>query len=189
MNLSTVTAIPCMACLLLCLSCQNEPNPTIEPLSDEQISSNLLTMGGIDGSIDPQHLIGEWNLVKFAYTADGKEISNITTVSGGWLKILFAPTPVEHCVSDRWMLHCTNTMNYTCSISGNFIELEGRGSTYIHVPLPNIEIDAERAFANAYSFVINGNELIIHFKRIDDKKTLSNCVAIENKNLIIFQKR
>ena len=54
---------------------------TTELLSDEQISSNLLLMGDDDGSVDPALLIGEWNIVKFAYTADGNKISNITDIT------------------------------------------------------------------------------------------------------------
>ncbi|MDR2586493.1 MAG: hypothetical protein LBC84_09835, partial [Prevotellaceae bacterium] len=73
--------IPCIACLLLCLSCQNNNETLIEPLSDEEILSNLLTMKGIVESVYPELLIGEWELVEFAYTADGKSISNERTIS------------------------------------------------------------------------------------------------------------
>ena len=179
-------AIPCIVCLLFCLSCQNKFD---EMLSDEQISSNLLTMGDIGGSIDPELLIGEWEFVKFAYTADGKKISNAITVLGGRLTIPIAPTPVEDDGSERWGLHCVNSMGFICSISDNLIDLSLRGSTYIYVLSPHIEYDLIYAFTNAYSFVINGNELIIHFKKVEDRNLLSNCTAIENKNLIIFKKR
>ena len=47
-----------------------------EKLPEELISNNLITMG----RIDPELLIGGWNITKFAYTTDGEKISNNTDI-------------------------------------------------------------------------------------------------------------
>ena len=154
--------------ILLCWSCQNKG----QLLSDEQISINLLK----SGEADTELLIGKWELVKFAYTADGKKISNVATVSGDSLSI-----PAEY-------LWYVSESTYTCSISGNLIEL-ALSSTSIDVEPPHIKYDVMFALSCAYSFVIKGDELIIYFKRVEDEKLLSSCTVIENKNLIIFKKR
>jgi len=125
----------------------------------------------------------------FAYTEDGNKISNINNVSGGGLIIPIAPTPVDNNVEERWTLQSWNTLLYTCSISGNLIELKLCGSTYVNVPSPHIEYDFTLALSNAYSFVIKGNELFIYFKKVENKDLLSNCTVIENKNLLILKKR
>ena len=57
------------------LLCEEEDEQA-EPLSDEQISSNLV----IDGDIDPSLLVGEWNLTRFARTTDGIKISNCADI-------------------------------------------------------------------------------------------------------------
>jgi len=46
----------------------------------ELISSNLLRIDGVEGFIDPALLVGQWNVVKFAYTANGNKISNVTDI-------------------------------------------------------------------------------------------------------------
>ena len=169
------------------VGCNNDDDEAaqVQQLSDEQITLNLIEYADAGAGINPELLIGEWDVVKFAYTADGKEISNVATVSGAWLKI-----PVEFNLGEEaWLLHCLNSAFYACSISGNLIEFEPLGSTYIYVPTPHLEFDMEFALDNAYSFVIKGNELIIYFKKIDDKDSLSKCTVIKNKNLLIFKKR
>jgi len=65
-----------LSLIMATISCHNEN----EQLSDEQISSNLLRIGGVEGSIDPALLVGQWNVVKFAYTTDGKKITNVTDI-------------------------------------------------------------------------------------------------------------
>jgi len=79
-NLSVMKSIIFILSMMMSLlfwSCQNDP------LSDEQITFNLSE----NGKNDPELLVGEWDAIAFAYTADGKRISDRTAISKGWLKI------------------------------------------------------------------------------------------------------
>ena len=154
---------------ILCVTCQskNEANQT---LSDEQISFNLSK----DGKIDPTLLIGEWNLVKFAHTTDGKKTSDVVDISRGRLIIPFAPTPIEKNEDERWRLDHSNSNWFICSLNENLIKLELRGSTYM-LGTPE-EDEIVNAFINAYSFVIKDEKLIIYF------------AGVENKNLLILKR-
>jgi len=181
--MKTVKFIIPLFIILLCWSCQSDADD--QQLSDEMISLNLAE----NGKADRELLIGDWDLVSFAYTKDGKKMSNVTAVSGGRLSVPFAPTPADHHPSERWRLGCINSIWFICSISGNNIELELRGTTFAGVPTPHLEHDITFAFANANSFAIKNDELIIFFKMVKDKDLLSFCTVIENKNLIIFKKR
>ena len=155
-----------------------------EPLSDEIISFNLSE----SGKIDPELLIGEWEAIKFAYTADGNKISDVVEITDGWLTIPVATTPIVDDGTGQWVLCVVNAIMYSSSIEGNFIELLRKGSTYVYVVSPHLEYDLEYAFDNAYSFVIKGNELIIYFRKTEDKEILSHCTVIKNKNLLILKK-
>ena len=162
-------------------SCQHEA----DQLSDEQISINL----SIGGEINPELLIGEWDCSKFAYTADGIKISNVAAVSSGFLTIPTTSTPIDDDGAGRWGLSVINSMGFIYSLEGNRIELKQRGSTYIYVFSPHEEFDLISALNNAYSFVIKGNELMIHFQKVEDKEELSYCTVIKDKNLLILKKR
>jgi len=178
----------CAVCTLFCWSCQNRneaDQPLPEPLSDEEISFNLSE----NGKTDPDLLIGEWDAIAFAYTVDGKRISNRTAISKGRLKIPVAITVIDDDGKGLWELSVVNTSMYACSLSGNLIELTFCRSTYIYVPPLHIENDLTIALVTACSFVIKGNELIIYFTKVEDKDLLPNCLVIENKNLLIFKKR
>jgi len=159
-------------------------------LSDEQISTNLLTLGGINGSIDPELLVGEWEFIKFAYTADGKIISNEKTISK--LSVVNHPhTKIMKILNDDPMQYISEAIpdlsgpwvfmnNYLFySISNNLMNFSRLSDHSYAIDLHVTDEGKEvlNALKAAYSFVIKGNELIIHFKRI------------ENKNLIILQKR
>lgn len=199
MSFVTLLAIPCMACLLFCLSCQNQDKPDetwIEPLSDEQISSNLLTIG----RIDHKHLIGKWDIVKFAYTADGKKISNVANIPKDevfeWikpeLKIPDPPlTPPEWVedISVLWQLNACNGSTLTCSLSGNLIHLKHYSGTKINCP-NSVENDIVFALSNAYSFVIRGNELIVYFTGLEklDITHKQQFKNLKNHNLVILRK-
>ena len=190
----------CIVCLLLSWSCQNRGEPDLpKPLSDELISFNLSE----NGKTDPELLIGEWDAVAFAYTTDGNKISNRIaipsqsawtedgkpiTIPGARLTIPSTAAWIDDDGTDLWDLRVLNTIWYTCSISGNLIELICHASTCINVVTPHIECDMNVSFGNAKSYVIKGNELIIYFTRIDDKDLLSHCTIIENKNLLILKK-
>jgi len=51
-------------------------NVDTDLLTDEEISFNLLETG----KIDPALLIGEWNIIKFAYTSNGHRIRNVVDI-------------------------------------------------------------------------------------------------------------
>jgi hypothetical protein len=144
-------------------------NEADQPLSDEQIAFNLSN----NGENDPALLVGEWDCVKFAYTADGNKVSDVTEITKGRLEIPI----VNHESGNQWVLHCVNSIWFDYSISNNLIELTLRGSTYVYVQPPHEEYDITTALMNAYSFVIKGNELIIYF------------TGVENKNLLILKKQ
>ena len=120
----------------------------------------------VNKEIDPALLIGEWDCVKFAYTEDGKTISDVAAISRGHLEIPFAPTPVENNPEDRWSFHHTyNTSYFICSISGNLIELKLDGYSFAAF-LPE-ELAIIFALENAYSFAVKDDELMIYFAKGD----------------------
>ena len=81
MNVLSVISILCVACLVFFLSCQNKSDHAlIESSMDKLDSSDFLAMGDIYGSIDYELLIGEWELLKFAYTADGNLFSDMVDI-------------------------------------------------------------------------------------------------------------
>ena len=167
-------------------------SPLQEPLSDEHISFNLSK----NGKIDPELLIGQWDCVQFAYTADGNRISNVAAISltpptRCMLTIPFAPTPIPtpEEASYYWTLVVRNVMSYICSIEGNFIELFLYTAYGAGLPIPHLEYDLRNALKDAKSFVVIGNELIIYFPEIEDENILFRCTLIQNKNLLILKKR
>jgi len=187
----------CVFCTLLSWSCINIGNPNLpEPLSDEQISINLSE----NGKSDPELLIGVWDAIAFAYTAEGKRMSNRTAISKGRLIIPKQPfiEKIEDIEDDwekvlnfRWHFSYVNSYGFFCLFSaGNEIELIKRGSTYIYPIPPNLEYDLICALTATISFVINGNELIFYFPKIEDNDLFSYFTVIEkNKtNLLIFKK-
>jgi len=191
----------CVVFALLSWSCQNrgeaEP-PLPEPLSNELISFNLSEIG----ETDPALLIGEWDAIAFAYTADGNKILNRTAISKGKLTIPNAPfiesvEEIEDILNDserdlnsRWHFSCMNWYGFFClPLGGNVIENIPRGSSYMYVKPPHLEYDLTFALTATRSFVIKDNELIFYFPKIKDKDLLSHCTVIENKNLLIFKKQ
>ena len=159
-------------------SCQNDS------LSDEQIAFNLSKKG----KNDPDLLVGEWDAISFAYTADGKKITDRTAISNVTLIIPSKYKFSDYNGTDLWELNVSNIIWYTCLISDNLINLTFVSNTYKLVAPPHVEYDFRNALANECSFVINGNELILHFPKIEDKDILSCCTVIKNKNLLIFKK-
>ena len=187
----------CIVYTLLSWSCQNKNE--VDLLSDEQISFNLSQ----NGKTDPELLIGEWDAVKFAYTADGHRISDVVKISSAQLEIPVAPTYFEcdvynpengvYTASETWKLYVINGSAWVCSLSGNSIKVSFCGQTKRGVPCPHEEWDIFRAFYNAYSFVIKGNELIIFFiEDVDgffgDVSKPCSIVGGKKMNLIIFKK-
>jgi len=183
-----------IACTALCVvtllvwSCQNDA----EPLSDDQISINLSKKG----KNDPKLLIGVWEAVKFAYTADGKKISDVVNIESVILKVPCVP-PSPDCMVDyteQWWLFCANFGIWNCSLSGNSINLKYCVGTNAGSGCPHEEVDMYNALTNAYSFVIKGNELMIFFTGGEYHPFYvhaKHCsIAGEKKtNIIIFEKR
>jgi len=136
------------------------------------ISLNLAKQGSCDTVL----LCGTWDIVAFAYTEDGNNISNITAISKGRLSVPVAITPIKNDPSNRWQLLHSNYNWYICSILNYFIKFQLRGSTYAYAPPEEVEIMI--ALTNAFSFVLKdkGKELVIYFK------------GDENKNLLILEK-
>jgi len=139
------------------------------------IASNLLKKG----SADTTFLIGKWDVVKLAYTANGNEISDVTAISKAILTIPIAITPIENYLQDRWKLDCVNSIWFVSSLSDNLIELAMCGSTFVYVPDEHEENHIVSALTNAYSFVIIDDELIIYFIGIEDR----NLLILKNNKL------
>lgn len=156
------------------MGCNNNDDEIVQQLTDEQISLNLLNMEGIVGDIDTELLIGEWELVKFAYTANGNKIMDVAE----------KPYKSIFCISDyinelgvpTWGFSCMSEFRVEYLIlPPNLINLSVFQVSYEWADAP--EQDAiVSALNNAYSFVIKGNELIIYF------------TGDKNKNLLIFKK-
>jgi hypothetical protein len=175
-------------------SCENI-NEADQPLSDEQIAFNLSN----SGENDPALLIGEWDCVKFAYTADGNNVSDVVKITSSVLVIQVAATSSECEVYDlatgmyrqleMWRLHCINSSGWLCSLSGNSIKFTFCGGTKIGVPIPHEEWDIEWAFHNAHSFVIKGNELMIFFTGDEGDKKFTSVAGNKKINLLILKKQ
>jgi len=149
-----------------------EENPDV-------IAANLLKQG----AADPELLLGEWNFIRFAYTKDGKEISDRNTLGEGTpipqLEISSTATLIENeMLKMVWRLWFINSYRFHYSLKSNIIKFESCDRTYVYSPkYDHIEREIDAAFCNAYSFVIKDNKLIIYFKKGEDK------------NLLILEKR
>ena len=168
-----VVAILCVVYTLFCWSCQNKSEADL-PLSDEIISSNLSE----SGKIDPELLIGEWDCIKFAYTADGNKISNVANISNCQVTVADAILwhEDEELLDHEFSVYF-KVCSYPYSRSGNKIKIihEKIACFAINVPWTNVELEVSNSLKNANSFVIKGNELIIHF------------TGVKNKNLLILK--
>lgn len=144
--------------------------------------------------IDTEFLIGEWNIVKFAYTADGNKISDVAAITNVRLVIqtITGNNPVRcnlniEDIDLELSLSCVNWTGAYVSLSGNFINITHCGSTYLYAIPPHEEYDITFALLNAYSFIIRGDELILYFQG-DDKDWRNSFLIKENKNLLILKK-
>jgi len=180
-RLFNLTVASIMMLTIACFSaCEKEPK------DEHTIASNLAKKG----KTDPKLLIGEWEFVGFAYTADGKRVSKVKDV----LKVVTDDFPYSKVIvirdddptqyisdaslglSGPWSFL---NYNHFYSISGNLINFS-RFSDMMYQSLLHITdegYDVLDALKNTYSFVIKGKELIIHF------------TGVEDKNLLILKKR
>jgi hypothetical protein len=124
-------------------------------------------------NIDPM-LIGEWSIIKFAYTVDENNISNEVIISNCTASTVNVYNTVDYDFSMYFKI-----CNYAYSISGERIKyIQEKSSCWqVIVPWTNCEMEIANALQNAYKFVIKGNELVIYFTGSD------------NKNLLILKKR
>jgi len=158
-------------CLMGVVACKNN-----EPKDKQMIASNLLRKGSLDVNL----IVGEWNCIKFAYTTDGNKISSVANISNCVVNIgdaSFCGTTDDelpsHNLSVYFKICCfpylqsSNIINFIQDKSACFAILE---------PYTDDEIEVDKALRNAYSFIIRGDELIIHF------------IGVKNKNLLILKK-
>ena len=124
-------------------------------------------------------LVGEWELVKFAYTLDGKKFLNESIIS----KHTNSTINISDAIDSEWTSHNLSiyfkVCNYAYLKSGNLIQYnqEMTACYSILVPWIDDEIKVSNALQNAYKFSIKGNELMIYF------------TGENNKNVLIFKKR
>ena len=146
-----------------------------ELLSDELISSNLSK----DGKTDPELLIGEWDAIKFAYTADGNSISSVSKISNCAVNIRNSFSLTD----DEWPGYDISVVFKFCSypyaISSEYLNyiVEKSACYAILIQYTDDEIEVDYALKNAYSFAIKDNELTIYF------------TGVKNNNLLILKKR
>jgi len=160
-------------------SCLNEGYEKLsEQLSIQQIEQISINLS-IDGEINPELLIGEWECNKFAYTAEGINISRETDISDCVVNIrdTYLVTDEKFIEYDIAVYFKNYLLPY--SIIDNRIKyiLEKSACYPILEPYTNDELEVENALQNTYSFIIKGNELMIYF------------TGVKNKNLLILKKR
>jgi len=159
----------------LCITgCRDEK---VQEENPEIIAANLLKQGTADINLLP----GKWNIIKFAYTKDGNEISdkNAIIYSDFQLHPYFI-IPDE--ISNEWFFQFVNQHLWECSITRNLISYSSiKSITYIYI-IEGTEThktykELILSLKKSYSFVIRGNELIIYYQ------------GSEGKNLLILEKQ
>ena len=154
---------------------QDSDDDEVQPLSHDEISSNLLKMG----SADLELLVGEWECVRVAYTADGNEISNVATLSKCQIEIgltdgWFFDPPLDTANINLYIFLKVYIFYY--STPGNRLICNENLFTYlVNLPWSDNEIEVKNILMNTYSFVMKGDELIIYF------------TGVKNKNLLILR--
>ena len=186
--------ILCIAWMFLFWSCRNKneaDDQLPEPLSDELISLNL-SENGVNAT---DLLIGEWEINSFAYTADGRKISKVTSISnvavGMTLNHIYMSVPIEEFLisnhaSEPWLCmydlssilifdFAYSSLLY--SLSENLMNYITRYSPWtISVSFTEDGKDVINALMHAYSFVVKGDQLMIQF------------TGVEKRNLLILTK-
>jgi hypothetical protein len=146
-----------------------------------------------NGSIDPELLFRGWVLTKFAYTADGKKISNVVAITDlGVGTTLYLPISddsywdredlirsfaLTDLPSGLIVFFHFYPMDFLCSITDNLITYHA-DCQFIKAGINYSDQgwDVYKALQNIYSFVVKDNELIIDF------------TGDENKNLLFLKK-
>ena len=156
-------------------------------LSKEEIADNLAKKGKNSADL----LVGEWRLIKFAFTSDGKKISKEISVSQRTIlkvpsEFIFTNDEFDETV--WWSIGVINTCWFFCSIEENLIKMESKKASLVYVEPPHLEFGVFNALSEAYSYIIRGDELLIHYSFIEDEHKLSTYPLLKNKNLLIFKK-
>jgi hypothetical protein len=172
----------------------------IDPiLSDDEITFNLSQ----NGSNDPDLLIGIWELVEFAYTADGKKITNSRAIADVTLSfperykfirisdddsLMYNPTHLFDCDDvplgvTRWFTFVTNYLFYI--ISADLITYWCGYAYLVDRHITDEGYNVLSALRNAYSFVSKDNELIVYFKHKEDPRYFD---FKGDENLLILKK-
>ena len=193
-KLKNITMLATIAMVLVggLASCEKKENTEPELTFDDLIALNLSKKG----SYDPELLIGTWDIIRFAYTVDGIEISDIadlltSKITGQprkfTLRIPFAPTPTENTWENLWLLAGGGRLMYsTCTLSNNLITLTIRPQSGAFGPWDLEGHLVGIALLSSYSFVIIGDKLIIHF--VAPEYHLEKYFR-ENTNLLILKKQ
>jgi len=162
---------------IVCWSCQSAMDG--KEMDIELVVKNL----SINGNNDPALLIGEWELFKFAYTANGEKISNERDIAD--LALLWGDKVLRISYEDPLQyikdappdlfgpFYILNSYHFY-SISDNKMTFSKYSdSTFgIDIHITDEGFNVLNALKNTYSFVIQGNELIIYFTGMEDRNLL-----------------
>jgi len=156
--------------VLVFVSCNNIDNNMQDSLTQEIIASNLSKKG----DSNPELLIGGWDCVKFAYTADGKKFTHTRNISSNYG---ISMSDFFSYDDERLGVVMFACCGYHYSRINNLINYIKSDCFAVLIPLTDDDLLIYEALKSTYCFVTKGNELIIHF------------TGIENKNLLILKKR
>jgi hypothetical protein len=165
---------------------ENSQNVGEIPQNEEELQAIFGTYAANlsrQGSNDPNHLIGKWIFKKFAYTADGNEISDLIDIYP--LDFIDMPDNVKARLhywtlsipdlNRPWTARHVNQWRVEFLINGNLIQLGAYTITY--ALLNGSREDRLLSYmSSAYSFVIKDDELLFFI------------TGVEDTNLIIFKK-
>jgi hypothetical protein len=179
--MKTILSLTAFSAILLTFivgfsSC-NDNNRILEP---DLIAANLKKNSS---TTDLANLIGDWDLIKFAYTADGNKITDVDLIlydilgkpHYGRLSIDFELTSEQRVPIWLFSFMSSFRIEYSISLS-NLINLRVFQISY-DLPLFELQDAVVSALDNAYSFAVKGDELLIHF------------IDTEKQNLLVFKRQ
>ena len=175
-------------------SCKSDNQDDLDHLDHEYIASNLLAMAGNDVFIDPAMLVGEWVIIEFAFTADGKKISTTKVIpprdivfgEARKYQIFIYNEPYNEFILSPHLIEqfgLTNLIGpwvfgydyFYFSKSGNKISYAIDVSPFdINIFYTDEQLEIIHALRNTHSLFVRDNELIIYFTG-NKKKNLWWC--------------
>ena len=139
-----------------------------------------------EGSSDPALLVGKWDCIRYAYTEDGKTISNSESFPFNYY-FEIGDEVSKNLASTSWIWTFSNEstiflVHYALSPDFNLIKINAYQMTFNLLVLEMYEmIYGENGIVtnlfNACSYVIKGDELFIYF------------TGSKQNNLLIFKKK